>query len=75
MQSNLEQAELRLPVRISGIDGGHEVRARLATMGLLPGAVLSVLNRGPLGGPLLVEVDGTRIALGRGVARKVLVEP
>ena len=75
MNSNLEQAQLRLPVRISGIDGGHEVRARLATMGLLPGAVLSVLNRGPLGGPLLIEIDGTRIALGRGVARKVLVEP
>jgi ferrous iron transport protein A len=75
VHSNLEQAELRLPVRISSIDGGHEVRARLATMGLLPGAILSVLNRGPLGGPLLVEVDGTRIALGRGVARKVLVEP
>jgi ferrous iron transport protein A len=75
MPSNLEHAELRFPLRIAGIDGGHEVRARLATMGLLPGVVLSVLNRGPLGGPLLVEIDGTRIALGRGVARKVLVEP
>ena len=75
MLSNLEQAALRLPVRISGIDGGHDVRARLATMGLLPGVTLSVLNRAPLGGPLLVEIAGSRIALGRGVARKVLVEP
>jgi ferrous iron transport protein A len=75
MLSNLEQAQLRLPVRISGIDGGHEVRARLATMGLLPGVTLAVLNRAPLGGPLLVEIAGSRIALGRGVARQVLVEP
>lgn len=75
MQATLEQAALGLPVRVSGIDGGHEVRSRLATMGLLPGVILSVLQRGPLGGPVLIEVDGTRIALGRGVARKVLVEP
>ncbi len=75
MLATLEQAALGLPVRVSNIDGGHEVRSRLATMGLLPGVILSVLRRGPLGGPVLIEVGGSRIALGRGVARKVLVEP
>lgn len=55
--------------------GGKDVRARLASMGLLPGVVLEVIVRGPLGGPVLVQVDGTRLALGRALARKVLVEP
>jgi Fe2+ transport system protein FeoA len=33
-----------------------------------------VVRVAPLGGPLLVEVNGREIALGRAVAEKILVE-
>lgn len=71
----LETAATGRSLRVSDVRGGREVRSRLATMGLLPGVVLQVVVRGPLGGPVLVEVDGTRLALGRGLASQVLVEP
>lgn len=72
---HLSHADTGTPLRVSSIEGGHDVRSRLATIGVLPGVVLEVVTRGPWGGPILVEVDGTRVALGRGVAEKVLVEP
>jgi ferrous iron transport protein A len=47
---------------------------RLAGLGLTVGAMVEVLqNYGR--GPLIVAVRDTRIALGRGQADKVLVEP
>ncbi|ABM80036.1 putative FeoA domain - Fe2+ transport [Hyperthermus butylicus DSM 5456] len=55
-------------------NGGHGVRMRLLQMGLTPGAVVEIVeNYGR--GPILVRVRGAVIALGRGLAEKVLVEP
>lgn len=45
----------------------------LASLGLLPGAELSVQEVAPFGGPLLVQVGDARYALGRDVAAKILV--
>lgn len=49
--------------------------ARLARLGIVPGAEVEVISRAPVGGPVLVQVNGARVALGRGVARKVVVAP
>jgi len=49
--------------------------ARLSRLGIVPGVEVKVVSRAPVGGPVLVEVNGARVALGRGVARKVVVEP
>lgn len=47
---------------------------RLAEMGLTPGVKVFVTRRAPLRGPIEVEVRGTRIALGYGLASKVAVK-
>jgi ferrous iron transport protein A len=48
--------------------------SRLATLGFTPGAELTMIqNYG--WGPLIVQIRGTRIALGRGEASKVNVTP
>lgn len=52
--------------------GGPNFRSRLYAMGLAPGAVVRVLENYPRG-PLIVEVGGTRIALGKGMAARVFV--
>ena len=54
--------------------GGRELTGRLSAMGLAVGAQLVVLQNSGRG-PMLVNVHDTRIALGRGEALKVLVEP
>ncbi|MBI5946402.1 MAG: ferrous iron transport protein A [Chloroflexi bacterium] len=51
-----------------------EVRAKLKQYGLYIGDEIRVVRVAPLGGPLLVEVNGREIALGRALAEKILVE-
>ncbi len=79
---NLDLQELPLPSlpagaagRVSRIHGGRGMALRLARMGIRPGAVVRLVSSGPFSGPLLVEVEGLRVALGRGVARRILVRP
>lgn len=62
-------------VQVIGITGGRGVRQRLAQLGIYPGSIITVCNRGGWRGPLLVEVGGSRIALGRGMARRIEVQP
>ncbi|NJE10571.1 FeoA family protein [Thermococcus sp. MAR1] len=59
--------------RIVQIVGGKGVFARLTALGLVPGREVRVV-RNQMAGPLIVAVDDTQIALGRGLAMKILVE-
>jgi len=56
------------------IDGGHGLSLRLRRLGLRPGTQIRAVAMGRWGGPVLVEVDGCRVALGRGLARRILVQ-
>ena len=47
---------------------------KLRQYGLHLGDTLHVLRSAPLGGPLLVEVNGRELALGRTVAENLFVE-
>ncbi len=57
---------------IVGIRGGRRLVRRLTGLGLTPGTQVRALRSGY--GPILIEVRGTRLALGKGVAMKVFVE-
>ena len=54
--------------------GGINLRSKLIQYGIHPGDCLRLLRKAPLGGPLLVECNQREIALGRGVADKIIVE-
>lgn len=55
------------------IHAGKRLRRRLAELGLTPGVEMVVLQNN--GGPLLLSVRDSRLALGRGMAAKVEVTP
>ncbi|RZB30068.1 MAG: ferrous iron transport protein A [Desulfobacteraceae bacterium Eth-SRB1] len=55
------------------IRGGRGVRSKLYSMGLVPGVTLRILNRSG-SGPLMIEVKDSRLAIGRGMAEKIIVE-
>ncbi|MDD4735528.1 MAG: FeoA family protein [Kiritimatiellae bacterium] len=59
-------------VRILAIQAGRHMQGRLAAMGLIPGVQLQVLRNTP-NGPFLLSVMGSRLMLGRGMARKINV--
>ena len=68
----LTQAAAGARVRLVGIEAGMGLVARLAAMGLVRGVELRVVSsRGR--GPVVVEVLGTRVALGHGMAAKIVV--
>jgi ferrous iron transport protein A len=70
----LDSVGVRRRVRVVAIDGGHGVRGHLNTLGIHVGDWLTVVERAPFRGPILVEVGGSRVALGRGIAAKVQVD-
>ena len=70
----LMQVKTGQTVRIMRFDGGLGFEHKLRQLGLFPGDSARVLRHAPLGGPILVEVEGRSIALGRGVASRVIVE-
>ncbi|GAI35804.1 unnamed protein product [marine sediment metagenome] len=47
---------------------------RLADMGLTPGTKVTVVKSAPFHGPLEVCVRGSRLAIGRGMASRILVD-
>lgn len=60
-------------VTLQTIQVGRDLTSRLTSLGLTPGAQMEVLqNFGR--GPLIINVRGTHVALGRGEARHILVE-
>lgn len=57
---------------VSGLQGGRVFAARMAALGFTPGAEIAMIQNFKRG-PVIVLVRGTRIALGRGEASRVLV--
>jgi ferrous iron transport protein A len=62
------------PAVVVDLPHGHGVARRLVALGITPGAEIQALQNWGRG-PLIVEVHGVRLALGRGQAARVVVEP
>jgi len=60
-------------VKLVEITAGTKLRRRLTELGLTPGVELQIMQ--DQGGPLLLCVYNSRLAVGRGMAHKILVEP
>jgi ferrous iron transport protein A len=62
-------------VEVVAIQGGHEVHRRLTDLGLTAGTRVRVVQ-GDGGGPMILAFkDDARLAIGRGVAMKIMVTP
>ena len=48
---------------------------RLAEMGLTPNTEIKITRRSPFRGPIEIEVRGVSLALGYGLASKILIKP
>jgi len=73
---SLVEAPIDKPLRIVDIAGGESVRRRLLAIGFHKGDVVELDSAAILKGPVLVRSSASdmRIALGRGIARKIEVE-
>jgi len=60
--------------KVVSVTGGWGIRQRLGCLGIHPGDIITVKKSAIMRGPILISVHGNQVALGRGVARKVVVE-
>ncbi len=77
--SNLVEPLCNLPAgtkaTVVALAGGHGFQNRIVSMGINVGSRIEVLNNaGNCNRPTLVACGDTRLAVGRGMAEKVLVE-
>ena len=60
-------------VILSDIMWGERLKRKLQDMGLTPGVKFKVIC-GNKRGPFIIDIRGTRLALGRGIVSKIQVE-
>ncbi len=60
-------------VTMVDIRAGRGLTRRLADMGLVPGTTLRVINS-QMPGPIIIDLRGSRLVLGHGIAQKIMVE-
>ena len=70
----LVKAEQGRRYKIVCISGGCEMQTRLASLGILPGQDIQIVQPSGMG-PVLALVKGSKVALGHGVSHKILVRP
>jgi ferrous iron transport protein A len=75
IELTLDRLQVGTRARVLEIRGGRGLERRLTHMGIHPGDIVLIAQSGLFRGPLLIEAHGYRIALGRGVARRVVVAP
>ena len=59
-------------LRVAHVRAGRGLLRRLADLGLTPGTEIRLVNA-PGRGPAMVELRGSKIALGFGVTQKIMV--
>ncbi len=67
----LPAAQLGQRLRLIQVDAGKHLTHRLTELGLTPGVELMIVHDS--GGPLVLSVRDSRVAIGRGMAGKMRV--
>jgi ferrous iron transport protein A len=69
----LDRAPQRRSLVVLEVPRGRGVTRSLAQLGVSVSEKLRVRSAAPWGGPILVEVGGTTVAIGRGLASRIKV--
>jgi len=59
---------------VVGVMGGHGLIRRLDALGIRPGRKVTKLSSTLFRGPIILRVDNAQVAVGFGMARKIIVE-
>ena len=60
--------------KVVQVQGGMGLANRLSALGIRPGKRVTKLSSMLMRGPITVQIDGTQLAMGFGMARRVIIE-
>ncbi len=70
---NLNQMTTGMSGEVLDIAGGHGLRRRLEALGIRPGSQVTKISSYFLRGPVTLRAGSTQIALGHGMANKIII--
>jgi len=74
-QLTLAEARTGQTGTVVEILGGHGLVRRLDALGIRPGKKVTKLSSTLFRGPVILRVDSAQVAVGFGMARKIMVQP
>jgi ferrous iron transport protein A len=60
--------------KIIEINGGKGMLAKLSSLGIIVGETITKVSSSPLKGPVILQKGKTQVAIGYGMAKKIIVE-
>ena len=73
-QITLRQMQAGQSGIVAQIQGGHGLINRLSALGIRPGKKITKVGSMFMRGPVTVQLDSTQVAIGFGMANKVIVK-
>jgi Fe2+ transport system protein FeoA len=70
----LDNVKTNQTAKIIYIEGGWWIRQRLNQLGIFVGGRVQVKRSSAFGGPLIIEFDNSKVAIGRGMAAHIHIE-
>ena len=60
---------------VTQIQGGHGLINRLSALGIIPGKRITKISSMLMRGPVTIQIDRVQVAIGFGMASKIIVDP
>ena len=70
----LDKIPPKSSAKIQQIKGGHGLIQKLQVMGIRTGQIITLSSKQPLRGPITIKINDRELTLGRGMAKKIMVE-
>jgi len=70
---NLIQVTKGKSIQVAKIEGGKSFRSKAESLGLRVGVKVKKLSTQVMSGPIMLQVGSSKVAIGRGMAKKILV--
>ena len=71
---DLTQIKEGKAVKVVEIAGGKQFQKKIDAIGLRVGSQITKLSAQVLNGPITIKIGSTKLAIGRGMAKKILVD-
>jgi len=73
-ERDLTQIKKGESVNVVEINGGQKFRDKVDAMGLRVGSRIIKISAQVLSGPITIQIGNTKLAIGHGMAKKILVD-